>query len=498
MRFKPTVVQFSGLLLLGLALFSGCKKTRIDVDERLSPTPPFTTDRTQLTRDSIYLYALQTYYWNASLPTYETFNPRQYTTNDQEVFELTKFSKNTATGFNYEYVANAGYPKYSFVDDGSVASGVGGTAGDFGFLPAYAGDSDLRIRSVYPGSPADLQGIRRGYQILQINGRTDLTRTTANVNFISAAIAKSNASIALTLKKPDGSTFNATVAKATYTLNPVLYSNVYTSGGKKVGYFVYNSFTTNASAALTQLMAGFASQGISELIVDLRYNGGGSVATSELLANLIAPAAVNGQTMYDTYYNETMQNKKAVILKNQKFNQNGQQYSFFDYDFSVAGNKTNFQKAGSLAVSRVYFIVTGSTASASELLINNLKPVVDVKLIGRKTYGKPVGFFPIRIDKIDLYIPQFETKNKAGVGGYFDGIAVDKDDSDDVTRDFGDTSERLLAYALTYANKGAFSTLNPKEDVIRSAVQSAAAEEANRRLDGDPFKGMVRTLKIKK
>jgi hypothetical protein len=497
MRTNHTLLKQAALVLLLLAVVSGCKKTRIDNDDWLSPSPLPTTDRTLLTRDSIYLYALQTYYWNTSLPSYDGFMPRQYASNDDELFALTKFSLNPATGRNYEYAGEGvNYPKYSFIDDGSVASELGGSGGDFGFSVFYASDNDLRIKYVYPGSPGDVAGMKRGYQIIKINGRTDLNHTDeANLNFVIAAIDKTRTSIDLTIKKPGGSTADVTIAKGAYTINPVLCSNVYTIGTKKVGYLVFNSFTTNATAGLTQLIASFAAQNVNELIVDLRYNGGGSIETSELLCNLIAPASANGSTMYDTYYNNAMQNGKAIILKNQKFMENNIQHSYYDFDFSVAANNTKFKKSGNLNVSRVYFIVTGSTASASELLINNLKPVVDVKLIGTRTYGKPVGFFPIRIDKSDLYIPQFETKNQQGNGGYYQGIPVDKEDVDDVTHDFGDTSEKLLSYALTYADKGVFSAANPKNEKINAAPSHTLsirdAEDLTKRLDRGEFKGMV-------
>jgi len=107
-----------------------------------------------------------------------------------------------------------------------------------------------------------------------------------------------------------------------------------------------------------------------------------------------------------------MQSGKATILKNQKFLYNGEVVSYFDVPFAASQNTEKFAKKGSLNLSRIYFLVTYNSASASELVINSLAPVMDVKLIGHPTYGKPVGFFAIHIDKYDLYIPQFQTKNR--------------------------------------------------------------------------------------
>ena len=211
--------------------------------------------------------------------------------------------------------------------------------------------------------------------------------------------------------------------------------------------------------------------------------------------------------MYTTYWTQTMQDKKATILENQKFYGKGTDgitrlYSFFDYSYlptAAAGNQEFFAKRGSLnGVTRVYFLVSSGTASASELLINNLKPVMDVKLIGKKTYGKPVGFFSLRIDKYDLYIPQFQTKNSANFGDYFDGMAVDKDVTDPATKDFGDETDPLLAQALYYSTNGNFSALSNNNNYLSStsAVAKQFNEAANEKIDHE-FKGMIETRKLK-
>jgi hypothetical protein len=203
--------------------------------------------------------------------------------------------------------------------------------------------------------------------------------------------------------------------------------------------------------------------------------------------------------MHVDYFNQLMQQKKARILENQKFKYKGQTYSYFDYDFSPQASTTRFEKKGNLNLSRVYFIVTGSTASASELAINCLKPLMDVKLIGRTTYGKPVGFFSIHIDKYDLYIPQFQTKNKDGEGDYFEGMVVDKSDYDDISKEFGDLSERYLAYALNYADKGDFvlsSTAAAKISALPNSsnrMSSSEDRKVNTDLERTQFKGMIRT-----
>ncbi|MBB6238202.1 C-terminal processing protease CtpA/Prc [Pedobacter sp. AK013] len=493
--FRKFISQnaFLYALLIVVGFTISCKKSKTEPDSNAVPQGTSGT-RDELTKDSIYLYAQQTYYWNVGMPSYSAFNPRQYSSNNAVLAALKALP---STG---------GKDKYSFIDDGTVAGELGGVGGDFGFSVFFAGPSDLRIKYVYAGSPAGVQGLKRGYQITKINGSTDINTTDARIDYIVNAIFGTNPTVTLTVLKPDGTSQDVTITKASYSINPILFTKTYTIGAKKVGYIVFNSFTTNSATLLDAAFAQFATDGVSELVVDLRYNGGGSVATSEAFTNLIAPPSQNGKVMYTTYWTQTMQDNQATILQNQKFYAKGndgvtRMYSYFDYSYKptvAAGNQEVFAKRGPLNnLARVYFIVTSSTASASELLINNLKPVIDVKLIGKKTYGKPVGFFSIRIDKNDLYIPQFETKNQLNQGGYFDGMAVDKDIFDDVTKDFGDPTEKLLAQALYYSANGGFSSVI-KDNAISSTspLSKTQVEDLSGKLDHE-FKGMIETRKLK-
>ncbi|MDB5121680.1 MAG: hypothetical protein JWN56_2898 [Sphingobacteriales bacterium] len=494
-----SLVFFAFILIISQ---SACKKDP-------KPALPGTTGtRSELTKDSIFLYAKDTYLWNTLLPTYETFNPRKFTSKSTD---LDNFDDELAAIKTY-----APLDKYSFVDDGTVSSELGGVGGDYGFSVFYNSSDDLRIKYISPTSPAADKGLKRGYQITKINGRTDLIGSVqANINFVVDAIFGDHPSVSITVRKFDNTTEDVTVNKGSYSINPVQFSKVYTVGAKKVGYIVFSSFTTNASSVLDNVFTEFANANVSELIIDLRYNGGGSVSTADVLTNLIAPASKTGSLMYTTFWTKTMQDGQASILVNQplfdnaghvqpyKDGVNGKFATYADLDYSPtsADNMEKFAKRGNLNVSRVYFIVTGSTASASELVINNLKPVLDVKLIGRKTYGKPVGFFPIHIDQIDLYIPQFQTKNSLSQGDYFTGMTVDKEDLDDITKEFGDPSERYLSYALNFAEKGTFS-VTPSGGPTISSVKKLTASEADmltQELDRTKFKGMIndRLLKFK-
>ncbi|WP_293312070.1 S41 family peptidase [Pedobacter sp. UBA5917] len=523
--------RFTHLIVLGaiiLAMAAACKKSSITPEEPVTPTTPTPSGtRDELTKDSIFLYGKELYYWNTSLPSYDVFKPRSFSSNEAELYAMTQYSADPLTGKPYEYVSNSTEPKYSFFDYTAATSGktgalkadVNGSANDYGFSVGYNTVTDLRVKYVYPNSPAAQQGLTRGCKITAVNGRTNLTYNNTNIDFLNSAIFGSNPSVTLAFNDISGNPKTAVVISTVYTVNPILFTNVYTVDTKKVGYIVFNSFTNNASAALNAAFSNFATQGVSELVVDLRYNGGGYVSTATQIINLAAPASQTGNTMFTSYYNSYLQSitsaqRKASILAHQPLlddagklqtfttGVNGKYATYADLNYSptAADNIEKFAKSGSLALNRIYFLVTGSTASASELTINSLKPVMEVKLIGSTTYGKPVGFFPVRIDKLDMYIPEFETKNQNGVGGYYSGLAVDKSSTEDLTKAFGDETETLLAYALAYAKTGTFVIPAAKTSSLSTSTVSTGAKLSteeikvvDERLDPNGFKGMVMT-----
>jgi carboxyl-terminal processing protease len=504
-------------LLCSIVVTTSCKK-----DNKVTPT-------LDLIKDSVFLYAKQVYYWNESLPEYGSFKPRSFSGSSDvnalqsEIDAMSQYSSNPNNGGKpFEYYAPApGQAKYSFIDDGAISGELNGVKGDFGFAPVWIATNDIRVKYVYPGSPADVKGIKRGYQIVGINSRTgtglaydgDNTGSTPNVDFLINAYSNSK-TITLSLKKPDNTTFDVTMSTGTYTVNPVLTSKVIDAGGgKKVGYIVFNSFTSveNAKPKLDAAFADFTAQNIKDLVVDLRYNGGGYVSTAQYLSDLIAPASADKQPMFSFIYNKTMSGGMATLLKNQvrKDPDTGEIYNYFDNsDYTVAANTVPFSKTGlpSLSLDHVFFIVTGSTASASELTINNLIPKVDVKLIGTTTYGKPVGFFDIDINKYQMYIPEFETKNSAGNGGYYSGMTpgspgyAGKLDNDDVTKEFGDPTERLLAYAVNYSTNNTFAVTGPRIQSTGglSNFSIETAREAGIKSEGKQFRGMIYRKKAKR
>jgi carboxyl-terminal processing protease len=468
-------------LIVAVGLLSACAKDKKVIIVKPGDTTVLTEAQVNLIKDSVYLYTKETYLWYDAIPDYNTFKPRLFTGKDvitalsNEVNNLSQYKINPDTHQPYEYSADdPGTAKYSFIDDGSVNDELNGTNGDFGFSVFYPAANDLRIKYVYEGSPAGKAGLKRGYQITKVNGRTALDpNVSANLQFVINAIFYSDGNpLTMTVKAPDGTTSDVTLATASYTINPVLAYKVFDMGeGKKVGYVVFNIFTaaSNAQPQLQKAFTAFATAGINDLVVDLRYNGGGRIETAELLDNLIVPPAKSGTPMFTYYYNDKMQAGNTPLLN--------AVYDIPTGYFSPTNtlNKRTFNKSGSLNLSRVFFIVTGSTASASELTINNLIPEMKVNLIGSTSYGKPVGFFALDINKFQLYVPQFETQNSAGSAAYYEGMTPGsakfpgvEDDGDDVRKDFGDSTEVLLAHALDYVKNGTFAVSKPRVQSVQT------------------------------
>ncbi|MDE3182946.1 MAG: hypothetical protein KGM16_05960 [Bacteroidota bacterium] len=413
-------------------------------------------------RDSTY--NLPTYYWYSNVPSLDPLSS-SYDSADVLLKQMKTYAINPGTGKPFD--------KYSFLDHGQVSGEIQqGVAGDIGMQVTYAYDPNnnilLYVLFTDPNSPAGQAGVTRGWQITAINGDTNISYDGSNgpnVNRVINAVYY-DPSASFTFKKPDGSSFTTTLAKTVYNIDPVLFDSVYTVGSKKVGYFVFNSFAavdnsngpTLTRQELSNVFNKFQSAGISDLIVDLRYNGGGSVGTAEFLDSLIAPASVTGKEMYHYLYND-----KLTAMESQVGLQ----------------DKVLFSGGGSLNLDHVFFIGSSHTASASELTINNLKPYMDVKLVGDTTYGKPVGFFSFHLTDYpnggttenflaDLYAINFETRNANNQGGYFTGMIPDAPAVDYVDLPWGSPNDDNLSKIFNYISTGTYGRLSVAERMAQN------------------------------
>ncbi|MEQ1726527.1 MAG: S41 family peptidase, partial [Sphingopyxis sp.] len=320
----------------------------------------------------------------------------------------------------------------------------GGASAGFGVRLSY--DTTARrvfIAEAFEGAPALAAGIDRGTEILAIGTTAADLRTVDAIILaegtagVTNALGPSTAGTVRVLRVTDaGGTRDLTVTKADYSLTPV--SSRYGSrildlgGGRRVGYLNLRTFISSADQQLRNAYASFRAAGISEFIVDLRYNGGGLVSTANLFGDLLG----GGRRTSDIFSQTRFRPEKA------------------------SNDDTHFFAPGTQSVTpvKIAFIGTGSTASASELVINGMIPFLgsNMALVGGNTYGKPVGQIALDRTACDdrLRVIAFATGNASNNTAYYTGLAGSVANTcraaDDVTLPLGDVREASVASAIDF------------------------------------------------
>jgi len=262
---------------------------------------------------------------------------------------------------------------------GSVA-GVGKTYGFDADLYYYDSRREVIcavVTLVYADSPAEAAGLRRGDVIMSVNGKTMTAKT-----YYEIANYELFGGTSVTLGLQDGST-KVLDAVSMYE-DPVMLDKIFEIGGKKVGYLVYTGFTIKSCERLIEVCRSFKEDGISELILDLRYNGGGYVVTENVFASMLAPEAdvLAGEIFEKEIYNAAL--TKEMGVSETEFET--------EYKFTADGEKYEFSTLGAnIGLSKIYAIIDSGTASASESLLTGLMPYMDIELIGRQSHGKYCG-----------------------------------------------------------------------------------------------------------
>jgi len=229
------------------------------------------------------------------------------------------------------------------------------------------------ITLVLNNSVADDLGLQRGQIFRAVNGVNLTVNNFANLlNDSSYTLNFANYDTNATVSTADDTVVlngeSVTVTKTTYTENPVHRSLVLDISNTKIGYLMYNSFNSNFHNSLNAVFADFANQGVTELVLDLRYNGGGSIQTATYLASMVT-GQFNGEIFSKLFYNENLQDNNR--------------------DFLFTNTIEGLGAINSLGLTKVYVLTTNArTASASELIINSLKPYIDVVVVGEPTVGK--------------------------------------------------------------------------------------------------------------
>lgn len=331
-------------------------------------------------------------------------------------------------------------------------SGISTTTGMSYILSYYSSSSDEIfgvVRYVSPGTSAEEQGVKRGDIFTKIDGEQ---MTTSNYGALLApeSFTISLASIEENTISETGE--EVTLTKAVYNSNPVYIARTLDVDGKKVGYLMYNSFTHDYDEQLNDAFAQFKSDNIEELVLDLRYNSGGSVRTATDLA-----AMITGQFAGEIFLKEEWnRDYQSYFLENNP----GRLTNKFNTSLST-GTPIN-----SLNLEQVYVLTSDRSASASELIINGLDPYINVIQVGDRTTGKFTASVTL-YDSNDFgregartthkYAIQplvFKSVNAAGVSDYIDGLTPDVEYKEDIRNygELGDPSEPLLNAAINLIN----------------------------------------------
>src|SRR5690606_26075889 len=321
------------------------------------------------------------------------------------------------------------------------------------------------ISYIKKNSPASNVDLKRGDFITKINGtQITLDNYSELMDAISSthtlSYARFDEGAEAFVAKPD-----VTLTAVQLAENPIYLDSIYTINGEKVGYFVYNFFAPGPGensvvydSEMDAIFGEFKSEGIDHLIVDFRYNGGGYVTSAVNLASLIAPGVASTSVFSKTKYNSFLMSEVEQLRNVQ---------TTFLAKSQNLGN--------TLKGNRVYILTSTRTASASELIINGLKPYMDVFLIGDQTTGKNVGsvaFEDEENEKNNYGILPISSQsfNSLDQSDYTEGFApnVSIKESAELLRPFGDLNELLLRTAIsniTGIPSGArFQQLN-REDV---------------------------------
>lgn len=424
-----------GALLSGCGGGNGGGSGTVVQPGAASPTPTPTASSCSLRdrQDWVLATLREWYLFPETLPA--SPNPAGYSSADAYLDALTATARAQGRDRYFTYLTS--------IAEENAYYASGSSAG-FGFRLSSDANGVTVLES-FEGGPALQAGIDRGTQILAIG------TSEANLRDVSAILATqgtagvtdalgpstTGTARVLRVRTPDGAIRTVTLAKTDYTLAPVSSrygAQILTdpNGGGRVGYVNLRTFISTADPGLRNAFAGFKAQGIDKVIVDLRYNGGGLVSIAQLFGNLLG----GGRAGTDVFSYTSFRPEKA------------------------ANDSTTYflPQPESIAPSRIAFIGTRATASASELVINGMLPYfrANLALIGTNTYGKPVGQVAIDRPACDdrLRVIAFATQNANRQGGYFNGLAGTVEAScsaaDDPSQPLGDVREASVRAALDF------------------------------------------------
>jgi carboxyl-terminal processing protease len=397
-------------VLIIISVFSSCKK---------DPIPAGNVTVEEKARGVLYGLMNYWYYWSDVMPEVDTLDYAD----PYELMDAMRYKPLDRWSFVEDYDAFVAYYAGSFVGHG--------------FRIGVDAAGKARIVTIYNKSPLYAEGVRRGWIVKSINGY-DIAAIliSRDASAYSAAIGAAETGVINTFVfvKPTGTETTIVSAKQSFNVNSVLlYDTIRLSTGATAGHLVFDSFIEPSFEELSTAFAFFKQNNVSDLILDLRYNSGGMLNVARDLASYIAGNSKAGTTFVKMKYNRTRQSNDTT-------------YNFKDTAYP-------------LGLSRLAVITSRSTASASEVVINGLKPYMPVVCFGDTTEGKPTGMDIWNYENTYVFAPvTFKDVNSADDGDFFNGFAPAKLVADDITHDFDDRNELCLKEAIKYLETGTVST----------------------------------------
>lgn len=425
------------VLLLGGA---GCTSSPVDDNPEPDPSPRPGTGEYAAVNRWMFDYLESMYFWNRAVQRTEPDDQLDYEEFlDDILLQVAAQGDVNHDDGHWENGRRTSFYSYiwRYSTDLSAAhatrAGVEQTVSGYGFeqLYAYYLDANRKycgfaVASVHPNGPAARAGLKRGDLISRINGERIVIGQNEE-QWWNALYYDEQGTVRLTCCDPDTgeeSSSAVTLTAASYDDNPLFEQRVLeTSDGRRVGYLDYVSFNMHYDEPLIAAFAEFKLRQIDELVLDLRYNGGGHVVSSTVLGTLVAGEPHRGGIYARTVYNEDRQAEVPGV------------YRIGEASYKSGVSSARYQPiagalSASLGLDRVYVITTERTASASELVINGLRGLgIEVRIVGERTNGKNVGmevtertFGSYRYEFAPI---TFYTENAEGFRDYSDGFVPD-------------------------------------------------------------------------
>ena len=366
----------------------------------------------------------ETYLWNKEVPDADSGgSPQDYfyalRTRQRDAFGQPKDRFSFAASFNQADVLTTG-EGYSY-----------------GLIWGVDPFGRIRVARVEPNSPAALAGLARGAELVRVDQAGEDGWNPADAN----------ASITFVYRVRTGSADTTVTLKAAQVkADPLPLATVVSSPqGRRVGYFAFHSHTRGSQDRLIDAVKQVSASGIQDLVLDLRYNGGGLLYVAQGLASMVAGPASDGKVFERLIYNDRLGAEIRAIL--------GEDF-VYRITPTVDASEVKYLRGETLPrlnLPRVYVLATDATCSASESIINGLRGVgLSVHIIGSTSCGKPYGFSRTDNCNLALFPIQFEGVNDKGEGGYAAGFAATCPASDDFDRQLGDPAEVMLGVALRH------------------------------------------------